>query len=507
LWNAERDSQGFFLTRQMIVPDGDVVIRDTVASWRSPGLGSMTLRVTVPENTPPTDFVGLQFNPFAWFEPLPMWPDDQGAWSFVLYGPLDFTGPLAYRYCRNLQCGIADDADTPGANPAGRRLAPTKADGTLSDEVREWRWWKPDPPRATILASDIAPRPGFEAGVDLLPAYRPSWGMSLTRALENIRESGANAVVFTPTWTLKQPNPVPLLAFDPAHGPFDDELQATLAEAARLGLQPVLRPALRTLDGETDQWWRAASRDPAWWTVWFERYRAFALTYARAAAEAGAVKLVLGGPEVRPALPGGLLADGTPSGVPPQAETLWRELIVEVRARFPGRLAFEIELGESLQPPPPFLDVFDEVHIYWHAPLTSGTDATTREMQAASATWLDGTVLATPSLAGMPIVLSVEYLSVDGGASACAKAPDGTCRSPSSFDQGAVVDPDLKVDLLEQAQAINAVLLEAYARPQITGFYVRRYHPVVALQDRSASVNGKPAWDVLWYWYARITGR
>jgi hypothetical protein len=45
-----------------------------------------------------------------------------------------------------------------------------------------------------------------------------------------------------------------------------------------------------------------------------------------------------------------------------------------------------------------------------------------------------------------------------------------------------------------QAAAINAVLFEAYARPYaIAGFYVRRYNPLVALQDRSASVNGKPA--------------
>jgi len=41
----------------------------------------------------------------------------------------------------------------------------------------------------------------------------------------------------------------------------------------------------------------------------------------------------------------------------------------------------------------------------------------------------------------------------------------------------------------------------------VTGFYARGYNPAVAQQDRSASVNGKPAQDVLRYWYPRITGR
>jgi hypothetical protein len=69
------------------------------------------------------------------------------------------------------------------------------------------------------------------------------------------------------------------------------------------------------------------------------------------------------------------------------------------------------------------------------------------------------------------------------------------------------VDPDLKVDLGEQAQAMNAVLMEATQRPGIQGFTARRYNPVVALQDKSASVHGKPASDVLWYWYQRLTGQ
>jgi hypothetical protein len=127
-------------------------------------------------------------------------------------------------------------------------------------------------------------------------------------------------------------------------------------------------------------------------------------------------------------------------------------------------------------------------------------------MQAAAFSALDGSLLADPALEGKPIVLSVEYLSIDGGATACAAMADGSCRPPQAFDAGADPEPDLALDLAEQSDALNAVILAAYARDEILGFYARRYYPPVALHDKSASVNGKPAGQMLGYWYSEITG-
>jgi len=231
------------------------------------------------------------------------------------------------------------------------------------------------------------------------------------------------------------------------------------------------------------------------------------LTYAALAERAGVDKLVIGGPEVAPALPGGLLADGSPSGAPFDAEARWLALIEEVRQRFLGRVAFEIEFGRTLQAPPDFLDAVDQVHVYWHVPLGEGRGLTSEEMQAAAFAALDGSLLAEPNLKVMPIFLSVEYLSVDGGAAGCAPSADRSCRPPESFDAGADPDPDLAVDLEEQSQALNAVILAAYARETVQGFYARRYYPPVALHDKSASVNGKPASQMLAYWFTRISGR
>ena len=56
LWNAERDANGGFVTRQLIVPEQGPVVQDTVASWRSPAYAGLTFHVTVPANTPASDF-------------------------------------------------------------------------------------------------------------------------------------------------------------------------------------------------------------------------------------------------------------------------------------------------------------------------------------------------------------------------------------------------------------------------------------------------------------------
>jgi hypothetical protein len=508
LWNAERDASGGFVTRQLIVPAQERTVQDEVAAWRSPAYAPLTFHVTIPANTPASDSISIQFNPFTWFEPIPMWKEADGTWTYVLHGPLDYSGPLAYRYCRNLQCGSADDVDTAGATSAGRSVTPSAEPQTLTDTVREWQWLPQETlPPTDVLAPALSARAGFAVGYELLPAYRPTWSAFMPVVLAEMAARGANAVIFTPLWTLQVSRPLPILGLDPARSGFRSDLLAFAAEAARDGMQVGLRPTLTPSYGTLADWWSGGARDAAWWAVWYESYRSFILTQARLAAEAGATTLILGGPEIAPALPNGTLPDGTPSGAPADAEARWRMLIGEVRAVFSGRIGFELDFGDALQTPAPFLDAVDEVHLRWHAPLTPGGLADVKSMQATSAGLLDDAVLSQPLVAGKPIMLHIEYASVEGGVSNCPAAPDGSCRAASAFDRGAVVDPDLAVDLTAQAQAYNALLLEANGRAAISGFYASADYPIVSLLDKSASPYGKPAQDVLTFWYQKLTGR
>jgi hypothetical protein len=62
------------------------------------------------------------------------------------------------------------------------------------------------------------------------------------------------------------------------------------------------------------------------------------------------------------------------------------------------------------------------------------------------------------------------------------------------------------VNLQAQADIYQALLMAVNERDWVGGFVSRGYYPPVVLQDASASVHGKPAADILWYWYPRLLG-
>ena len=126
-WNAEHNSDGSFRLRQLIVPEETILVEDKVDTWYDSDAekpASLTFAVDVPKDTPAADFVSIQFNPLiGWSEAIPMWRLGETRWAYELYSPLHLPGEFSYRYCRNGQCGYADDAKTPGVNGAGRASA------------------------------------------------------------------------------------------------------------------------------------------------------------------------------------------------------------------------------------------------------------------------------------------------------------------------------------------------------------------------------------------------
>jgi hypothetical protein len=138
-WNAEHTFNGEFRIRQIIIPDHDLTVTDIIDTWFSTSEQSIAFDVTVPENTPPTDYVSIQFNPiFGWTEPLPMWPLEDNRWAYVLFSPLNLPGNFHYRYCRNDLCGISDDVDTPGDFGPGRLIDLNSLPANQSDSVNAW---------------------------------------------------------------------------------------------------------------------------------------------------------------------------------------------------------------------------------------------------------------------------------------------------------------------------------------------------------------------------------
>jgi hypothetical protein len=509
-WNAEHNPEGEFRLRRLIVPDKPEVVEDYVASWGNSSRGPVLFDLTVPAETPTTDLVSIQFNPYGWTEPVPMWFLGEDHWAYILYSPLEIFDRLGYRYCRSDQCGSADDALTPGNDSFGRLLEPTDGTQTIQEKVDDWAYFYPDLPPVNITSAEIRPRQGyFMAGVEFQTNYEPSWIARMPVGLKEIQSMGANWLILPTTWTYTRQNPPviePISGNDPLW--FDIEYMIERAHAFNLNVAVFPTPHFPQ---ESEQWWAGAPLDFPWWQAWFDRYQDFILHHAELAQRQGAQALVLGGKWLNPALPGGVLGNGSPSGVPADVEVRWRSLIEKIRERYSGSLVWALPFPDGVDKPPPFLDSVDQIYVLWDmTPLARSKDAPEAEIHTSAAQYMDDLKSFQVEL-GKPLVMGITYPSADGGLTGCIMDPmQSNPEGCLNLDLLAPPNPDIppiSLDLQEQEQVYNAILVALNERDWIQGIVSRGYYPPVALQDKSTSVHGKPAGDILWYWYPRLSGK
>lgn len=510
LWSSEVDSNADIRLRQLIVPNNGLEQDDIVDAWSTPDTQAIRFEVSVPPETPTNEHISIQFNPgFGWLEPLPMWSavNTVGAtvWRFDLTGPFNDLTSLHYRYCRQEQCGFADDAETMGPNPIGRAIDPSTNPGIIQDVVAKWAWYDRPAQTPVIQGIQVNPRDDdFIAGLAFQPAYDPSWGPLLPGAVSELEYSGINRLILSPTWTFTD-NTLPILEPLPSQDVPWPELVSLVRNTSHSQLTIGLYP-IPNFPIPAEEWWQSARRDYSWWVSFLERYSDFILQHATIASY-NAASLIIGGDWLNPALPDGALADGTPSDVPPDAEATWRNLISQVRQRYSGELAWVLSYPEGLVHPPAFLDAFDQVYILWSAPLASLPNATSDEMQVEAGSILDKEILPFQRAIGKPIVILLSYPSIDRGATGCIAIQGGGCLdydllSPSEHDI-----PELTISLQVQADAYNAVLSAINERTWISGYISTGYYPPAALQDKSTSIHGKPAAGVLFFWSQKFLGQ
>ena len=474
-WNAEHNNDGSFRLRQLIVPGETILVEDKVDTWYDSAgdkPASLIFAVDTPKDTPSVDFVSIQFNPLiGWSEPIPMWRLGENRWAYELYSPLRLPGDFSYRYCRNGQCGMADDAQTPGINGAGRTLKISNEPQNLNDQINAWAGWSGGASATLPGVENITGRGnGYWTGIALVPAFHPSWNGLLPEAYKQIQATGANWLVLSPTWSYGRSAPgnqLPLLEIIPGQDALWPDLAEQIQAGRATGLNIALRPTPRFLINR-DEWWTSAARDESWWQVWFEQYRSFALNHADLAARTEAQALILGGGWLAPALPGGKLADGSPSGVPQDAETRWQNLLAEVRHHYQSQLIWAMP-AQSTGLPPAFLSNVDRVILDLSVPAGQNLEAALGENVDH---WMDVTLRAFEALEGKPLILSV------------------SCTS----------DPDLQA----QVDCYQAALNAANSRDWVSGFISAGYYPAATLRDSSASIYGKPASELLGLWFPEM---
>jgi hypothetical protein len=490
-WNAEHASDGAFVVRQLVVQAGQnpVQVQDTVATWKAGPNSPILFEVSVPANTPVGDIVSIQFKTYGWMEPVPMWPRGGNRWVYQLNSPLNMLSDFEYRYCRNDQCGIADDVSTSQGH-SGRMISSSLAPQDLQETVPGWSSFQPGGETALVGLPVPQRQPGFWAGVEFLPATDPTWQVWSSLAIQDVKSRHANWLVLAPTWSVSRTNP---FVFSPVPGM--DALWAdsidTINHVRASNLSTALFPGVNyPYDKAT--WWKSALRDNAWWEAWFDRYAAFAAYHADLATKAGAKALILGGDWVIPALPNGQINDSL-SGVPADAEARWGAILADVRKRFGGQVLWAASYPGGLQSLPAFVHNLDGIYLLWNAPLSGSR---VEELKVSAGQLLDNEILPFQTRLGKPIILAAAYPAVNGAASAAI-------TEQALFQPGMSQTP---VNLKEQEDVYQALMMAINERPWLGGFVSRGYFAPAALQDASASVHGKPAEDVLWYWFGRFTG-
>jgi hypothetical protein len=502
-WNAEHSAAGAFRLRELVVPAQDALIQDAVDTWSSGSSSPILFEATVPANTPAQDLISIQFNAYAWSEPIPMWPLGGNRWAYKLHGPLNTLGSLHYRYCRAGQCGSTDDSLTAGDGAQGRAVETSLVAQNIKDTVSEWAWLGETEPGA-LVGSAIGVRPsGFVAGVEFQAGYRPNWAYYNPQAVQGVQALGANWIVFTPGWTYTDSEPL-TFGLEPDQEPFWLDATIMISQARAANLNVAVFPVAR-FSTSTDEFWSGSPRDPSWWQAWFEHYRAFAVHHADLATQTGSQALILGGDWLGPALPGGRLADGSDSGAPADADLSWRAILTEVRQHFGGdvwwAMPFEVGMAADTMA---FLRDTDGIYLLWDAPLGSVESASRSELTDEAGRLLDAEVAPLQPVVDNPILLALAYPSTQGVRSGCP-GQGGACMPWETFNQPSAIVGGV-VDLVAQADLYEAMLNAVNSRPYISGIVSRGFYPPTLLQDHSASIHGKPTADLLWYWFPRLTG-
>ncbi len=315
----------------------------------------------------------------------------------------------------------------------------------------------------------------------------------MPQAVLNVQALYANHLVVRPTWTVTNNSP---LTFSPVPGldPLFTDTSHLVAGAHALNVKAALFP-MPNLPVPVDDWWQSTPHDSNWWNSWFEAYKSFAIYHADLATQSGAEALILGGEWVEPTLVKGQMGSST-LGVPADAETRWRDILEEVRVHYSGRILWAVSYPGSLEDTPSFASEMDGIYLLWNAPLASTTSASVDEMKFTAGNLLDSIIQPYQSLLGKPVILAIAYPSSDGAATASIPVSQ-------ALEPGNTYSP---VDLQEQADIYQAFLAAINERAWVSGFISRGYYPPAVLHDASDSIHGKPAADILWYWFPRFLG-
>ncbi len=168
-----------------------------------------------------------------------------------------------------------------------------------------------------------------------------------------------------------------------------------------------------------------------------------------------------------------------------------------MRDHFDGKLLWAQPFEPGNFSIPTFTDELDGTYLLWSAQIALEKNASTADMAAETGRLLDEQVLPVLEGNDKPIYIEIAYPAAEGGSMGCVVDPRGGCLDLAELFPPKPDVPLITQDLVEQADAYAAVLAAVNQRDWISGVISAGYYPPAVLVDKSTSIHGKPASQVL----------
>jgi len=304
-----------------------------------------------------------------------------------------------------------------------------------------------------------------------LPAWSDGDFYNSGSALQQLANTGANAVTFTVGWftdSIYASN-----VYRTTGTASDDSLIWAIGQAHSLGLQVLLKPHLDSQDGQ----WRA-NINPGDVNGWFANYGAMMDHYADLGTQQGATVLCIG-------------AELISMSTNPAYESRWRSLIADIRGRFSGKLTYSANWGSGSFaeefPNVPFWDALDYLGISAYFELVNTTSPSVADLNASWANWKTTKITPFQQRWGKPLMFT------EGG----FRSVDGTAMQPWNWSLSGGLDTQ------EQADCYEA-LFESWANvPGFVGeaFWNWSTDANVSGANTDYTIQNKPAYNTMTTWF------
>ncbi len=454
----------------------------------------VTFNVSVQCNTPKDESVCIYIPVMNERQVFPMTKvGDQ--WQITL-DHLEVGNTYQYRYCRNCMGSGADEAFGDGNEMGWRSLTVSEKNMTIKDTVIKWRWWPIDGNIPEIDTSsfestppECLPRPSFQCGVMLPDWWKHAWLPDLDPTLDKIaNNSKALWVEYSPIPEIIQFYPSPIIVRKGNNSTPDADLIKIITEAHKHGLKVFMNPFPWSINVQDSS---PQKHSEAWWRAFERQWRPIMMHYAQIAQEYGVEML---GFRMWPSIYN-LSEDEAPI-----VDLLARNLLKDIRKVYKGTIAVQFWLyGPDMEVygKGDYLSFTIWPHFPWH--LADSKDAPVDDMVAKLRDHLDNELLPARNKWGKDII--VEQIGV------CSY--DGANTGEPYFETQLYYykdDPNIPLDLQEQANGYEAILHALAERDWIAGAYSFNYNYWDSI-DKSPSIRSKPAEKVVAKWFRWITNR